>query len=211
MADDSPIVYVVDDDPSVLKALGRLIRSAGFLVQTFDSARGFLDFDHFEGPCCLILDVQMPDLTGLDLQEELTFRNLSLPIIFLTGHGNIPMSVRAMKAGATDFLTKPCDDATLLKVIYNAIEKDRKAREERAAIDAIQKRTDKLTPRENQVLRLVIGGLLNKQIAYELGISERTVKVHRARVMTKMEADSVAELVRFAEKVGIVPPIVKNF
>lgn len=205
MADDSPIVYVVDDDPSVLKALGRLIRSAGIRVQTFDSARSFLDFGHFEEPCCLILDVQMPDLTGLDLQEELTIRNLSLPIIFLTGHGNIPMSVRAMKAGATDFLTKPCDDATLLEVIHKAIEKDREAREEQAAIDAIQKRADKLTPRENQVLRLVISGLLNKQIAYELGISERTVKVHRARVMTKMEADSVAELVRLAEKVGIVP------
>ena len=205
MKADIPTVYVVDDDVSVLKALKRLIRSAGFNAETFDSAREFLNRGEYDSPCCLVLDVRMPDLSGIDLQQELLKLSLSVPIIFLTGHGTIPMSVQAMKAGAVDFLTKPCNDEELLQIIHQSIEKNRLERSEQAGLDSIRQRIDSLTKRENQVFHMVIAGMLNKQVGYELGISEKTVKTHRARVMQKMQADSIAELVRLAERVGITP------
>ena len=205
MKADIPTVYVVDDDVSVLKALKRLIRSAGFNAETFDSTREFLNRGSYDSPCCLVLDVRMPDLSGIDLQQELSKLGLSIPIIFLTGHGTIPMSVQAMKAGAVDFLTKPCNDEELLQAIHQSIEKNRLERSEQAGLDSIRQRIDSLTQRENQVFRMVIAGMLNKQVGYELGISEKTVKTHRARVMQKMQTDSLAQLVRLAERVGITP------
>lgn len=210
MKADIPTVYVVDDDVSVLKALERLIRSAGFNAETFDSAQEFLNRGSYDSPCCLVLDVRMPDLSGIDLQQELSKLGLSIPIIFLTGHGTIPMSVQAMKAGAVDFLTKPCNDEELLQTIHQSIEKNRLERSEQAGSDSIRLRIDSLTKRENQVFRMVISGMLNKQAGYELGISEKTVKIHRAHVMQKMQADSLAELVRLAERVGITPIFMKS-
>ena len=193
-------VYVVDDEPSVRKSLARLIGTAGFKVTTFASAREYLKQASCEGPSCLLLDVRMPEMGGLDLQDELTSAGLSTPIIFITGHGSIPMSVKAIKAGAVDFIEKPFDDQTLLDAINVAIGRDRKYKLEQAAIHEIQKRFDSLTPREQEVFALVARGLLNKQIAFELKISENTVKIHRSRVMDKMNAESVADLVRMAEK-----------
>jgi RNA polymerase sigma factor (sigma-70 family) len=203
MKNKDPVVYVVDDDASVCLALERLVRSAGYQAKAFESAVDFLDHGLSGQPCCLILDVEMPELTGLDLQCELAARGISIPIIFLTGHGTIPMSVQAMKTGAADFLTKPCDDKELLEAIDQAIEKNRREMSEKAELDSIQKRIDSLTKREHQVFRMVIKGMLNKQVAYELGISEKTVKVHRARVMEKMKTGSLAELVHLAERAGI--------
>ncbi len=197
-----PIVFVVDDDDSVCKSLAWLIESVGFEVKTFTSADEFLERDTYDGPACLVLDVRMPGLSGLELQAELASVGRSMPIIFITGHGSVPMSVRAMKAGAVDFLEKPFDDQTLLDAITQSIEKDRRAKLERAEIREIQQRVDFLTPRECEVFALVVRGMLNKQIAYELGTSERTIKAHRARVMQKMQADSLADLIRLAEKVG---------
>ncbi len=168
MIDKNPIVYVIDDDASVCLALERLMRSAGYQVKTFPSAIAFLDHGLSEQPCCLILDVEMPELTGLDLQQELAARGISIPIIFLTGHGTIPMSVQAMKTGAADFLTKPCDDKELLEAVKEAIEKNMLERSEKAELDAIRKRIDSLTKREEQIFRMVTTGMLNKQIAYEL-------------------------------------------
>lgn len=199
-------VFLVDDDASVRKALTRLIRSAGYDVQAFASAREFLDREtRCEGIACLVLDIRMPGLSGMDLQRELQTAKTILPIIFITGHGDIPMSVKAMKGGAVDFLAKPVNDKVLLKAIEQAL--DRSARESAARDegDEIRRRLDSLTPREYEVLRLVITGMLNKQIAYQLGTVEKTVKVHRARVMEKMEVQSLAELVRLAEKIGIQP------
>ncbi len=201
-----PIVFVIDDDPSVRKALERLMRSAGHRAETFGSAREFLQRQHHHGPACLVLDVRMPGLTGLDLQEALAAAGYTMPIIFVTGHGDVPTSVRAMKAGAVDFLTKPFDDQALLGAVRDALERDRAARRERAEVKAVRTRLEKLTPREREVLSLLVTGMLNKQIAYDLGITERTVKVHRGRVMEKMQAGSVAELVRLAERVGISGP-----
>jgi FixJ family two-component response regulator len=202
---DEPIVFIVDDDAAVRRALERLVRSVGNRVETFASAQEFLDHVPPEGPACAVLDIRMPGLSGLDLQERLSAAGLDVPIIFLTGHGTVPMSVRAMKAGAADFLQKPVDDQVLLDAVHRAIESDRAAKKERARVRVVQDRVDSLTPREREVLSLVISGLLNKQIAAELGTSEKTVKVHRGRVMQKMQADSVAELVRLAETVGIHP------
>ncbi len=203
MSELTPIIYVVDDDASVRKSLKRLITSMDFHVETFTSAQEFLRFDRSDRPCCLILDIRMPGISGLALQEELTVANYTIPIIFITGHGDISMSVRAMKKGAVDFLTKPFDDQDLLDAIYKAIEQDKSTRQEQSEISEIQKRVDSLTSREREVFALVVTGMLNKQIAYTFKISEKTVKVHRARAMQKMHAKSLAHLVRMADKVGI--------
>jgi FixJ family two-component response regulator len=199
-------VFLVDDDDSVLRALGRLIKSAGYEVQTFVSARAFLDSGDFqEGPACLVLDVRMPGLNGLDLQRELQAANASLPIIFITGHGDIPTTVRAMKAGAVDFLPKPLKDAVLLRAIEQALARAAREQAERHEFGAITQRLNTLTPREREVMALVVRGLLNKQIAFELGTVEKTIKVHRARVMQKMAVDSLAELVRVADRIAAPP------
>jgi FixJ family two-component response regulator len=200
----SSTVFLVDDDDSVRKALARLIKSGGYAVQTFASARGFLDSgDYNRGPACLVLDVRMPGLNGLDLQRELQAVNATLPIIFVTGYGDIPTTVRAMKAGAVDFLPKPVKDAVLLRAIEQALARAIRDHAERQEIAALTKRLDTLTPREREVMALVVRGLLNKQIAFELGTVEKTIKVHRARVMRKMGVDSLAELVRVADKIAV--------
>jgi FixJ family two-component response regulator len=200
-----PIVFIIDDDASIRKSLSRLLRSAGHTTETFASAEEFLGREHFNGIGCLLLDVRMPRLSGMDLQKELNKADYHMPIIFITGHGDIPMSVEAMKKGAADFLTKPFDDKELLQAIENAIEKDRQTRAEYDETLDIRRRIELLTPRENEILRYIITGMLNKQIALKLDISEKTVKVHRGRIMEKLCVDSVAELVRLAEKAGIKP------
>lgn len=196
-------VYVVDDDDAVRRSLERLIHSVGLTARSFASASEFLQMNVPEGPCCLVTDVRMPGLSGLDLQQALETADLDMPVIFMTGHATVPMSVRAMKAGAVDFLQKPIDDQVLLDAVHLALESDREVREKRRGQDAIAERMASLTPREREVLELVVRGLLNKQIAAELGASEKTVKVHRARVMRKMGARSLAELVRMAERLGL--------
>ena len=201
-----PTVFIIDDDASIRKSLSRLLRSAGHTTETFASAEEFLGREHFNGIGCLLLDVKMPGLSGMDLQEELGQADCSMPIIFITGHGNIPMGVQAMKRGAVDFLTKPFDDEELLQAVKKAIEKDREAKTERAEVHDLGRRIELLTPREKEILRYVITGMLNKQIALKLDIAEKTVKIHRGRIMEKLRVDSVAELVRLAEKAGIKPP-----
>jgi RNA polymerase sigma factor (sigma-70 family) len=200
------VVFIVDDDASVRKGLERLVRSVGLRGKTFASAPEFLQYAASDGPSCLVLDVRMPEVGGLALQETLAAVGHRIPIIFITGHGDITMSVRAMKAGAVDFLPKPFNDQDLLEAIQAAIARDRQAREVRATLQAIQQRADRLTPRERDVLGLVVAGLLNKQIAAELGMSEKTVKSHRAQVMQKMQVSSVAQLVLLAEKIGLTAP-----
>jgi FixJ family two-component response regulator len=198
-------VFLVDDDASVRKALTRLVRSAGYDAEPFASARDFLDNSRLgaRGAACLVLDVRMPGLSGLELQHELQAANAVLPIIFITGHGDIPMSVKAMKDGAVDFLPKPVKDKVLLEAIERALARADHERVQRAELEDIQRRVESLTSREREVMDLVVRGLLNKQVAFELGTVEKTVKVHRARVMEKMEVRSLAELVRIAERVGI--------
>jgi FixJ family two-component response regulator len=196
-------VFVVDDDPAVLKSLARLLRSARMEVATFHSPREFLERHDPRAPGCLVLDVAMPGLNGLELQEALVAKGGALPIVFLTGHGDIPMSVQAMKRGAVDFLTKPVNDDDLLKAVGLAIEKDRSQRQARAEVTEIQQRLATLTPREREVMEHVVAGQLNKQTAADLGTVEKTIKVHRARVMDKMKVQSVAELVRLAERAGV--------
>jgi FixJ family two-component response regulator len=196
-------VFLVDDNPSVRKALTRLIKSAGYSAQAFASARDFLDHAVNDGPACLVLDIRMPGLSGIDLQRELNTAKTILPIIFITGHGDVPTTVRAMKDGAVDFLSKPVKDTDLLKAIDQALERAAREHAQRDEIDDIQNRIDTLTPRERQVLEFIVSGALNKQIAFELGTVEKTIKVHRARVMDKMGVDSLAELVRLAERIGI--------
>jgi FixJ family two-component response regulator len=198
-----PIVFVVDDDPSVRTSTERLVRSAGFKVKTFGSAREFLETFRPDGPACLVLDVRLPGQSGLDLQRELTGSGVQIPIIFMTGHGDIPMSVRAMKSGAVEFLTKPYRKNDLLEAIRASIERDRASRKERLETGALRQRFEQLTPREREVMALVVSGLLNKQIAGELATSERTIKFHRAHIMQKMEAESLAELVRMAGQLGV--------
>ncbi len=207
--DDTPkkaaLVFVVDDDASVRNALRRLITSVGFTVEVSPSARAFLDARRPDAPGCLVLDVRLPGLSGLDLQCELADTDAELPIIFLTGHGDIPMSVRAMKAGGVEFLTKPFRDQELLDAIRSAIDRDRTMRAERQERTELRRRYASLTPRERDVLARIVAGLLNKQIAGELGTTEATVKEQRGHVMAKMQAGSVAELVRFASRLGITP------
>ena len=197
-------MFVVDDDDSVRKALARLLASAGYAVETFASASEFLDRGHQQDtPGCVVLDVSMPGLSGLDLQRELMAFTPPLPIIFITGHGDIPTSVRAMKSGAVDFLTKPVNDRDLLSLIKLAIARNVEARKLHTELGELQRRADTLTPREREVMLLVVRGRLNKQVAAELGTVEKTIKVHRARVIEKMGVESLAELVRMAEKLGM--------
>ena len=197
------IIAIVDDDASVREGLQSLIRSAGWRVETFVSAREFLGRLGTEVPSCLILDLQLPGLSGLDLQERMAEVGLEIPIVFLTGHGDIPASVQAMKAGAVEFLTKPLDEQKLLQAIQEAIERDRRTRQQHAEIRELRERYESLTAREQQVMQEVVSGLLNKQIAAELDITEFTVKIHRGHVMRKMRADSLPDLVRMAESLGI--------
>jgi len=197
------VVAIVDDDLSAREGLRSLIRSAGLQVETFASAQEFLARPGAEPPSCLVLDLQLPGLTGLDLQKRMAEARLEIPIVFLTGHGNIPASVQAMKAGAVEFLTKPFDEQELLRAIQEGIERDRHTRRQREEIRELLGWYESLTAREQQVMRQVVSGLLNKQIAAELNITEFTVKIHRGHVMRKMHADSVADLVRMAESLGI--------
>lgn len=211
MADEKPIVFVIDDDSLVRASLKRLIGLEGWRVETFASAREFLqgarlDESAYLTPACLVLDVRLPDLNGLDFQGELAKAGIQIPIIFITGHGDIPMSVRAMKAGAVGFLTKPFSDSDLLKSIEEAIERDRLACQKRAEMLSLNRRYELLTPREREVFAYVVTGKLNKQIAYDLHVTEKTIKVHRALVMQKMQAESLADLVRMAEKLQLSVP-----
>ena len=205
MSPSLPTVSIVDDDSSILRALSRLLGTAGYRVKTYDRASAFLEDRPPRGPSCLILDLRMPGLGGLDLQRELAARGLAQPVIFLTGHGTVPSSVEAMKAGAVDFLTKPVPGEALLEAVRGALEKDRARLKAQRDVASIRKRVGTLTPREHDVLRWVIAGRLNKQTAAEMGISEKTVKFHRAMVMRKMKAGSVAELTILAGRAGVAP------
>ena len=203
MNDESATVFLVDDDPSILRALTRLLRAGGHQVSAFRSPRDFLAQHDAAVPGCVVLDLAMPGLNGLELQTALAAAGCQRPIVFISGHGDVPSSVRAMKAGAVDFLTKPVSEENLLAAIQRAIERDRLMRDARAQLQAIGERLNRLTPREREVLQHVVAGQLNKQIAADLGTVEKTVKVHRSRVMEKMGVRSLADLVRMAERIGL--------
>ncbi len=198
----APVVFVVDDDASVRSSLKFLLSTVGLRVEGFDSANTFLHRDLPDAPSCLVLDVRLPGLSGLDFQRELAARKISIPIVFLTGHGDIPMSVRAMKAGAVEFLTKPFRDQDLLDAVRIALERDRARREQEKDVMILQRRFDSLTPRERDVISMVVSGMLNKQIADRLGTAESTVKVQRSRASEKMHAESLVDLVRMIEKLN---------
>ena len=200
-----PTVFIVDDDPSARRGLTRLVRAAGLNAESFASGTEFLASEHHTGPGCIVLDVQMPEMTGPELQEELARADYSMPIVFLSAHADVPITAGAMKKGAVGFLTKPVDGKDLLAAIEESLARDAENREQRAETLSIQKLIETLTPREHEVMTYVITGMLNKQIAGRLEISEETVKIHRARVMQKLDVVSVAELVRLCEKVGIEP------
>ena len=197
------VVFVIDDDASMRDAVSRLLNAVGLTVQTFASAREFLAGRLPDVPGCAVLDVRLPGLSGLDLQREMVERGIHIPVIFITGHGDIPMSVQAMKAGAVEFLTKPFRDQDLLDAVRSGIQLDRQGRKERAELAELRDGLRQLTPREREVMSLVVAGLLNKQIALRLGTSEKTIKIHRSHVMQKMRADSLADLVRMSQKLGI--------
>ena len=201
MSNVSPVVFVVDDDPSVRRAIKRLVESVGLHVELFASPQEFLQRWSRDVPGCLVLDIRLPGKSGLDFQRELAEANISIPIIFITAHGDIPMTVRAMKSGAVEFLTKPFRDQDLLDAIQLALERDSARRKQESEIATLRERYESLTPREREVLPLVVSGLLNKQIAAKLGTSEATVKVHRSQLMRKMSAESLPELVRMWEKI----------
>jgi RNA polymerase sigma factor (sigma-70 family) len=203
MKESASMVYVIDDDPSVRRAIKRLVESMGLRVEMFGSGQEFLQANRPDVPSCLVLDIRLPGISGLDFQRELAKANVHIPIIFITGHGDVPMAVRAMKAGAVTFLTKPFRDQDLLDAIQLALEKDRARRQREAEIAVLQERFESLTRREREVITLVVAGKLNKQIAAEIGTAENTVKVHRSRAMEKMQAQSLADLVRMVERLQI--------
>jgi RNA polymerase sigma factor (sigma-70 family) len=206
MMEAEALVYVVDDDASLRTSLQDLLESVGLRVAACASAQDFLRRPRPEGPSCLVLDVRLPGLSGLELQQRLATGDLALPIIFITGHGDIPMSVQAMKAGAVDFLSKPFRDQDLLDAVHQALARDRDARAQQAERAALRRRFEALTPRQRDVMARMVAGLLNKQIAGELGTSEATVKTHRKQVMAKMRAESLADLIRIADQLGLLPP-----
>lgn len=201
-----PVVYVVDDDQAMREALSSLIRSAGMRVEVFDSAKAFLTTARHDAPSCLVLDVRMPEMSGLDLQRHITESGKHIPVIFISGHGDIPMTVRAIKAGAVEFLPKPFSDQNLLDALAAAFAMDQHSRNERAEMAQLQGNYETLTAREQEVLAGVVKGLRNKQVAFDLGITEETVKVHRHRLMQKMNAKSLPELVRMVERLRLIPP-----
>jgi FixJ family two-component response regulator len=203
---DGPIVFVVDDDESMRLALARLFRSVQLRVEVFATTQEFLQAQRLDAPSCLVLDVRLPGLSGLDFQAELTKADVRMPIVFITGHGDIPMTVRAMKAGAVDFLAKPFRDQDLLDAVATAIQRDQKRREHENAVADLRAHLASLTPREREIMALVASGLMSKQIAAQIHLSEITVKVHRSHIMKKMAARSVADLVRMAEALGVKPP-----